>query len=90
MLSPPLAVFQALIREPSDGIVSVRSSLGASALFTRNPSLELNIHREWIDLEHWEFIANAQLFALMGVLNIGSLQTAQSRAYRDILRLSGL
>lgn len=89
-LSPPLAVFQALIQEPSDGIVSVRSSLEASALFTQNPSLELNIHRERLDLEHWELIANAELFALIGVLNIESLKTAQWRAYREILRSSGL
>jgi pimeloyl-ACP methyl ester carboxylesterase len=93
VLSTPLVPFQALIKEPSDGIVTVDSALnpvGLASLVTRNRStLNLQIHKEVLNLEHWEVILDAELTRLYGILNVGSLREAQKKIYTYILQQSG-
>ncbi|MEZ0390968.1 MAG: alpha/beta fold hydrolase [Pseudobdellovibrionaceae bacterium] len=86
-LSQPMLPFQALTQADSDGIVSVRSSLAAGALKAKR-LLNLQIHPEPIELEHWEFNLDAKLMLAFGVVNIPSLQTAQKWAYYNLLKQS--
>ncbi|MGZ5278401.1 MAG: esterase/lipase family protein, partial [Pseudobdellovibrionaceae bacterium] len=90
ILSTPLVPFQALINEPSDGIVSLNSSLNPSGLIARNQGLlDLQVHRQPLNLEHWEVILDANISRLYGVQNIGSLRRAQQEAYASVLQQSG-
>lgn len=94
VLSGPLRFFQLLIAEPSDGIVSVRSALGLQALNNQNHNqnefLSTYIHRETIDLEHWELSADYRILKLSGVLNTSPLRREQRSSYVKILRAAGL
>lgn len=86
ILSPPLVPFQALIREPSDGIVSVQSSLNVNDLKFKNPAnLDVHVHSQTLPLEHWELIIDAELTRLYGIQNIRSLRQAQLHTYSLIL-----
>jgi pimeloyl-ACP methyl ester carboxylesterase len=90
VLSPPLVPFQALIGEPSDGIVSVKSALDVTDLMKRNVNnLSVQVHQQTIDLEHWEVVIDAELTRLYGIQNTGSLRQAQLQTYSDILHQSG-
>jgi len=90
ILSSPLVPFQALINKPSDGIVSVDSSLNPSGLIARNQGLlDLQVHKQVLNLEHWEVVLDASLTRLYGVQNTGSLRRTQLQTYSSILQQSG-
>lgn len=89
-LSAPLVPFQALIQESSDGIVNVQSALNPEDLLRRNQGVvDIHVHPERLNLEHWEMILDAELTHLYGVLNADSLRSAQAKIYSDVLTKSG-
>lgn len=90
VLSAPLIPFQAIIRESSDGIVSVQSALNADDLLIKNKGMiSLVTHSARLPIEHWEMILDADLTKLYGVLNWNDLRRAQLKVYSDVLTQSG-
>ncbi len=89
-LSSPLLPFQALMNEPSDGIVTLKSALNPSDLQAKNNGLlDIQVHTKPFALEHWEAAVDPDLTRLYGVLNVGSLSQAQFETYFSIMEQSG-
>lgn len=89
-LSAPLVIFQQIAGEPSDGIVTVSSSLDTSVLSQYSPKVQVVTHQELLPLEHWEQVADANIFNLIGVVNLGSLKEAQQKMFSNLLKTAGL
>ena len=79
-LSWVLSIAQSLMKNKSDGIVTVPSALA------KNLSFPIERWNDFeIPLEHWEMVEEASLFHLIGVLDTGHIEKVQSEVFSRIL-----
>jgi hypothetical protein len=82
-----MMITQALTGEDSDGIVSVRSSLGIPALHTKSGRFAaINIHQDLIPLEHWEQTLDYRWFPKIGVVDINFIHEKQIEFYSNLAK----
>lgn len=84
-LSWPLAILQQLADGPSDGIVTVKSSLSARG-YDFGPQVHMQIVEDLIPIEHWEMAADSRFFRFLNVWNYQEIAFAQRELFRGFIK----
>jgi pimeloyl-ACP methyl ester carboxylesterase len=90
VLSPAFAMASLLIPTESDGIISLRSSMGVGAqLVTQSgQTAQLNRPALRLNLDHAEQALDYRVFGLLGTRDAGYIRQEQQRAYAQIARFA--
>lgn len=85
-LSPILNIPQSLTLAPSDGIVTVASSLAYNnEVIAKNGVLDIKSYQGiYIPLDHWEQVVDHKYFLALGTLNTSYIAREQTKFYKKI------
>lgn len=79
-LSPEFYLTEEFMNEASDGIVTARSATSRAGLMGESPG------DEYIHLDHWKQVMDADFFILMGMTDTGFIRKEQIRFYSQLLK----
>jgi hypothetical protein len=79
-MSPVFHLTQALMERPSDGIATHHSALSGEGF------IKVRRAEEAIRLDHWKQVLDADLFRVLGMVNVDYIRREQIRFYSMLIQ----